>query len=411
MPHVPGDNERRGLDSPATSRDQRDGSGRHVHVLYGVRGFRATTHLHRAPVEVVLHLQRRRARRSIERRIGHRTVGRAIDRRSISDVHMPDGDGLDVVRGVRKSDLDLPVILISGKPDVHSAATALEYGAFRYLTKPIDIEPFERVVRQAARARALARIRRQATTINGGTVGASDRAGLEVRFDHALANLWMAFQPIYDARTNALYGVEALVRSREPSIPHPGALLDTASALGRIPLLGRRVRELSAATLAERPDIPALFINLHPIDLTDFDLVNPDSPLTKIATRVILEVTEREALTSSPILTDRVGRLRQLGFRLAVDDIGAGYSGLTSFADLTPEIVKIDMSLVRAVHTSTLKQHTIRALCALCHEVGTLVVAEGVETTDERDCLISLGCDLLQGYLLGRPTPDLPARS
>jgi len=218
----------------------------------------------------------------------------------------------------------------------------------------------------------------------------------------------MAFQPIYDARTNALYGVEALMRSREPSIPHPGALLDTASALGRLPLLGRRVRHLAASALASRPDIPALFVNLHPDDLADIDLISADAALSQIAPRVILEVTERESLVSSTALTDRLARLRELGFRLAVDDIGAGYSGLTSFADLTPEIVKIDMSLVRAVHTSTLKQHTIRALCSLCHEVGTLVVGEGVETTDERDCLIALGCDLLQGYLLGRPSPDLP---
>jgi EAL domain-containing protein (putative c-di-GMP-specific phosphodiesterase class I)/signal transduction histidine kinase len=326
----------------------------------------------------------------------------------VSDVHMPDGDGLDVVRGVRRHDLDLPVILVSGKPDVHSAATALEYGAFRYITKPIEIESFERVVRQAARARALARIRRQATTVNGVRVGASDRAGLEVRFEHALANLWMAFQPIYHARDNSLFGVEALVRSHEPSIPTPLALLDTAAALGRRPLLGRRVRQLSAAAIAARPDIPALFVNLHPDDLLDIDLVAPDAALTQIAPRVILEVTERESLVSSNALTDRLARLRDLGFRLAVDDIGAGYSGLTSFADLTPEIVKIDMSLVRAVHTSTLKQHTIRALCSLCHEVGTQVVAEGVETVDERECLISLGCDLLQGYLLGRPSPQLP---
>jgi EAL domain-containing protein (putative c-di-GMP-specific phosphodiesterase class I) len=60
------------------------------------------------------------------------------------------------------------------------------------------------------------------------------------------------------------------------------------------------------------------------------------------------------------------------------------------------------------VHTNTLKQQTIRALCSLCHEVGALVVAEGIEVTDERTCLESLGCDLFQGYLLGRPSPELP---
>ena len=99
---------------------------------------------------------------------------------------------------------------------------------------------------------------------------------------------------------------------------------------------------------------------------------------------MVLEVTERESLDNSPALVARLERLRELGFRIAVDDIGAGYSGLTSFTDLMPEIVKIDMSLVRSIHTSTVKQRTVGALCRLCHEMGTLVVGEGVETTDEQ---------------------------
>jgi EAL domain-containing protein (putative c-di-GMP-specific phosphodiesterase class I) len=73
-----------------------------------------------------------------------------------------------------------------------------------------------------------------------------------------------------------------------------------------------------------------------------------------------------------------------------------------------PEIVKIDMSLVRSIHTSTVKQRTVGALCTLCHEMGTFVVGEGVETEDERACLEALGCDLLQGYLIAKPSADLP---
>ena len=140
----------------------------------------------------------------------------------------------------------------------------------------------------------------------------------------------------------------------------------------------------------------------------DVDLIDDEAPLTKLAPRVILEVTERTSLTSSPALSARLAQLRKLGFRLAVDDIGAGYSGLTSFTDLMPEIVKIDMSLVRDVHLSALKQRTIAALCKLCHEVNCLVVGEGVETLDERECLVGLGCDFLQGYLLGRPGREWP---
>jgi EAL domain-containing protein (putative c-di-GMP-specific phosphodiesterase class I) len=244
----------------------------------------------------------------------------------------------------------------------------------------------------------------------GGDSGAADLAGLEVRFEHALEHLWMDFQPIVDARTSELYGVEALVRSAEPSIPNPGALLETAEQLRRLPTLGRRIRNLSGQALFARTDIPMLFVNLHPSDLLDVHLIDGDAPLTRIASRVVLEVTERESLVASPLLVERVRRLRELGFRLAIDDIGAGYSGLTSFADLMPEIVKIDMSLVRSIHSSAVKQRTVAALCTLCHETGTLVVGEGVETTAERDCLVELGCDLLQGYLIARPARELPPR-
>ena len=321
----------------------------------------------------------------------------------VSDVNMPDGGGLDLLREVRGVDLDVPVILMTGDPSVKDAAEALEHGAFRYLTKPLDTNALIATLEKAARTYALARLRREASVLGGTHTGATDRAGLEVRLDAALRTLWLAFQPIFDAKTGKVFGVEALMRSQEPSLPHPGAVLDAATQLQRIAEVGRHVRRLAAAACAERAGELALFVNLHPDDLMDAELASDEAPLTALAPHVVLEVTERASLTSSLQLVERVARLRALGFRLAVDDIGAGYSGLTTFAELTPEIVKIDMSLVRGIDTHTLKQRTIRALCQLCHDAGVLVVGEGVETERERDVLVELGCDLLQGYLLGRP--------
>ena len=326
----------------------------------------------------------------------------------VSDVHMPDGGGMDLLRAVRRVDLDVPVILMTGEPSLAAAAQAVEYGAFRYLTKPLDGVAFMKTVEHAARAHALARLRREAFNVFGTHAGVADRAGLEVRFEQAIEGLWMAFQPIVHARTGELFGIEALMRTNEPSLPTPPALLDAASQLSRLPLVGRKVRSLCGTAIAGRMDDVALFVNLHPDDLHDVDLIDESSALSKVASRVILEVTERASLDGSHKLGERVPRLRQLGFRIAVDDIGAGYSGLASFTELMPEVVKIDMSLVRDVHTSTLKRRTIGALCRLCHEVGTLVVGEGVETLDERDTLVELGCDLLQGYLIGRPNRVLP---
>jgi PAS domain S-box-containing protein len=328
----------------------------------------------------------------------------------VSDLEMPGGGGLDLLRRVRRVDLDVPVILITGKPDVRSAAEAIQHGVFRYMTKPLDLDLLEKAVRHAARVHALAKIRREAfsATGNAHARAAADRAGLEVRLDAAIDSLWLAFQPIVDARTGAPYGVEALMRCDEPSMPGPEDVLSAATELGRLYQLGRRIRALGAAAFDKRGDGLTLFVNLHPDDLLDAELIADSAPLIPIAKRVVLEVTERSSLRSSAALSARLARLRELGFRLAIDDIGAGYSGLTSFADLIPEVVKVDMSLVRDVHHSPVKQRTIRSLCSLTHEVGGLVIGEGVETEAERDCLRGLGCDLFQGYLFGRPVRDLP---
>ena len=106
---------------------------------------------------------------------------------------------------------------------------------------------------------------------------------------------------------------------------------------------------------------------------------------------VILEVTERASLDSSAALNERIATLRRLGFRLAVDDIGAGYSGLTSFTQLMPEVVKIDMSLVRDVDKHQMKQRLIRSVTQLCRDQGTQVIGEGVETEAEAQVLVDLG--------------------
>ena len=123
---------------------------------------------------------------------------------------------------------------------------------------------------------------------------------------------------------------------------------------------------------------------------------------------MVLEITERAALDRIHELQSRVTRLRALGYRIAIDDLGAGYAGLTSFAQLEPEVVKVDMSLMRGIDSSPMKQKLVRSIVALCTELGIQLVAEGIETPAERDALISLGGDLCQGYLFARPGPRLP---
>jgi EAL domain-containing protein (putative c-di-GMP-specific phosphodiesterase class I) len=167
--------------------------------------------------------------------------------------------------------------------------------------------------------------------------------------------------------------------------------------------VGRLVRATVAEAAVAAPAHWLFFVNLHPEDLGDPALHAEDSALAALASRVVLEITERASLEALPGVRSQVAKLREMGFRVALDDLGAGYAGLTSFVRLEPEFVKLDMSLVRDVHQSDAKQKIIGSMVSLCHEMGKQIVAEGVEQAAERDTLVALGCDLLQGYLFGKP--------
>jgi EAL domain-containing protein (putative c-di-GMP-specific phosphodiesterase class I) len=326
----------------------------------------------------------------------------------VSDIVMPGMGGIQLLKEVRQHDLHVPVVLMTGAPAVSTAVQALEYGAFHYLTKPVDPEALEVIVQKAVRLHRMARVKQQAAELLGhaGALGA-DKAGLEASFGRAMQSLWMAYHPILDIRKKTVFGYEALLRSTEPSLPHPGAVIDAALRLGKLEALGRAIRARASEPIPPDSDF-SLFVNLHVTDLLDPSLTDPESPLSKIAKRVVLEITERSSLDEVKDARRRVASLREMGFRIAVDDLGAGYAGLSSFTMLEPEIVKLDMSLVRDIHVTPTKQKVVRSMTALSKDMGMIVVAEGVETREERDCLIDLGCDLLQGFLFAKPGRPFP---
>jgi EAL domain-containing protein (putative c-di-GMP-specific phosphodiesterase class I) len=322
----------------------------------------------------------------------------------VSDVSMPKMNGLEFLRAVREHDLDVPVILMTGTPGIDSAMRAVEYGAFRYLLKPVEPKLLDETVRHAVRLHAMARVKREAFEVVGlEQRRLGDRAGLEARFAMALRLMWMAYQPIVSLKDKRTFGYEALLRSGEPSLPGPGDVLDAAERLGRIGELGRAIRKRIAADAVDAPADVKLFVNLHPLDLNDEELYAEGSPFAALASRTVLEITERASLDGVGRVIERIKKLRAMGFQIAIDDLGAGYAGLTSFSQLEPNVAKIDMSLVRGMDQSPRKQSIVRSMKGLCDELGALVVAEGVETPAEHQSLAAIGCDLLQGYLFGKP--------
>jgi EAL domain-containing protein (putative c-di-GMP-specific phosphodiesterase class I) len=327
----------------------------------------------------------------------------------VSDISMPKMDGIALLRTVREGDLDLPVLLLTGDPKVETAVDAIQHGALRYLIKPVPPKVLEQEVEYAVRLYAWAKLRRVADEeVGGDSLRAGDRAGLAASFGRALARMWMAYQPIVSCARKEIIGYEALMRTDEESLRVCEAMLRASERLGRCADIGRTVRRLVATNLTGRGDRQLFFVNLHVRDLLDEALYDPHAPLGMHANHVVLEVTERAALDEISDVGSRVSRLRQLGFRIAVDDLGAGYSSLTSLAQLQPDVVKLDMSLIRDVHKHPIKQKLVSSFASLSKDMGITLIAEGVETVDERDALVSLGCDVFQGFLFARPAQGFP---
>jgi EAL domain-containing protein (putative c-di-GMP-specific phosphodiesterase class I) len=186
-------------------------------------------------------------------------------------------------------------------------------------------------------------------------------------------------------------------------------LLETAETFGAVHRIGRRMRELATTAFDSIDPETLIFLNLHPFDLMDDVLLTGDEPISEHATRVVLEITERAQLDGIDDLKGRLQRLRELGYRLAVDDLGAGYAGLTSFVQINPEFVKIDMNLVRDIHIDAIKARLVRSLIELCNSMEISAVLEGVETRAEWDYLLTLNADLLQGFAISHPSDTLPA--
>lgn len=327
----------------------------------------------------------------------------------VTDIAMPEMDGLEFLRTIRQAENTIPVILLTGSPSMRTAEQAIEYGAFRYVEKPIAMAQLSSMVGQAVAHGQNLRREREIVAQARLDETPVPNAELPRRFNAAMDGLRMAYQPIVQWSARSIFAHEALVRTREPTLRNPLELLSAAEQLGESRRLARAIRALVPAPMSRVSS--HLFVNVAAKDLEDPLLFETDTPLARIAGRTVLEITERDALEAIDDVRGRIARLRQLGYRIALDDMGAGYAGLSSLALLEPDVVKLDMSLVRGIDESTTKQRLMRSMTTLCEGLGALVVAEGVETVAELNTVTALGCDYVQGYLFALPGEPFPTVS
>ncbi len=213
------------------------------------------------------------------------------------------------------------------------------------------------------------------------------------------------YQPIVDIRDNSIMAYEALVRPQHERFAHPGELFEAAEQSGRVRALSRVLRLLCVEPLAKLDSKCRLFINLHPTDLFDPMLLAGEPALLANANRIVFEVTEVAEIKSFEKARESLDVLREKGFGVAIDDFGAGYSGLNNLALLNPDFVKLDMALVRQVDKNPRLARLITHIIDYARDEGIKVIAEGVETESEYEAVRDLGVDMVQGYYFARPSP------
>lgn len=314
----------------------------------------------------------------------------------VSDERMPGLNGAAFLALVRAEFPAVGRIILTGQATVEATISAVnDARVFRVLTKPCPVPELVSCLHAAMAAQQ----------VPGDDFGGFDFDVASRRLDAALGTMRMVYQPIFSLRDGTIYAYEALLRSGHESLRSPPELIDAACALNRAADLDHQVCRLVAIDTATLPAGTLVFVNLLPQSLGDDRLKEGLDHLAPNAARVALEITERAQVDPDLDLGSELANLRSCGFRIALDDLGAGYAGLTSFAALRPDIVKFDVDLVRGIHRAETSSRLVASIIDVCHDLGVLTVGEGVETTDELLHLEGLRCDLVQGFGLARPQP------
>jgi EAL domain-containing protein (putative c-di-GMP-specific phosphodiesterase class I) len=210
-----------------------------------------------------------------------------------------------------------------------------------------------------------------------------------------------------NVRTGETFAHEALARCKLPKFQSPVVLFEQAEKEEACGRLGRVVRNV----LFEHCGSKRVFINVHPQEVSQRWLVQPTDPLFLHDSEVFIEVTESAAFNYFDVCLSVLSEIRaRCDAKIVVDDFGAGHADLERVLALRPDMVKLDMALIRDLHLDAERQAHVKRIIDTCHSLGAQVVAEGIETQEELDVIVELGADYAQGYLLGRPTfPPAPA--
>jgi EAL domain-containing protein (putative c-di-GMP-specific phosphodiesterase class I)/GGDEF domain-containing protein len=225
--------------------------------------------------------------------------------------------------------------------------------------------------------------------------------------------VFIEYHPIIVTATEEVYGFEALARGVRRELRSPEVLFEVAEEANMVWELSRLLRRRAVeGIINDLKDGQFLFLNIDPHDFDDptFRSLKPEELGIHDPSRVVLEITERTAIKDYPRFQEYLKAFRDQGFRFAVDDAGSGYAGLGSIANLAPDYIKLDISLIANIDTNFLKQNLVETMVTFANNHGTLVIAEGVERREEFETVREIGVHFTQGFLFHKPRyAGLPA--
>jgi EAL domain-containing protein (putative c-di-GMP-specific phosphodiesterase class I) len=214
-------------------------------------------------------------------------------------------------------------------------------------------------------------------------------------------------QPIHHLASGEPIGVECLARFPNTTRRGPDAWFEDANRVGLGVELEMAAVRAALETLGHLPAGKYAAVNASPATILSGAL---DRALEGVETAaLVIEVTEQQKVENFPVLARHLARLKEK-VRIAIDDVGTGYSGLRHIVDLKPDILKMDMALTRDIHRDPARRALTGALVQLSRDIGCKLVAEGIETVEERAAMAALGVDYGQGYLFARPLPVIAAQ-
>lgn len=214
-----------------------------------------------------------------------------------------------------------------------------------------------------------------------------------------------AYQPIVDLQTRKIYAHEALVRG--PNGESAMSVLSQVNEDNRY-RFDQACRVKAIKTAAELNMQSRLSINFMPNAIYKPELCIRSTLEAARAhnfpiERIIFETVEGEQINDGKWLSEVMSEYKRIGFLTAIDDFGAGFAGLNLLADFQPDIIKLDMGLIRGINQHAARQSIVRGVARICDELDISIIAEGVETVDEHLCLQDMGIRLMQGYLFSKP--------